>query len=514
MLAACSQSTPPNQTAEAQKNLGPLALATVNEVSDLTPTRATNGWGPVEKNKSNGEAAAGDGRTLSIGGSPYSRGLGVHANSALSYDLGGVCTQFTGEVGIDDEVGNRGSVVFQVFGDGTKLYDSGTLTGADTRKVVNIRVAGVQQFRLVVTDAGDGNAYDHADWAIPRLFCNPQSASSTINVDRAFDSLNNAFLVKNGDARYYKESLNVLSKDYFWRQALDIQVAEDVYVRTGKPEHRALIASLLDTFLQQNQGRSGLYDWDWNEYNDDLLWAGLAFVRGYKITGNVVYLNQAKYAFNRVYDRGWDNALGGGIWWDIRRNDKSALSNSPAVILGILIYESSGEKPYMDKASAIYDWVWANLVDRTTGGVHETKRANGELDSGQNVYTAGAFVSAAQALYRNTGRPSVYADAKRTVDWVIRERTNSSGVMTNGQREGTWQSEFARGVGEFVRENNLWDQYYDWMKRNADAAWSVRRRDLNVSWNRWDAQTPTDDTRAVEAIGAVAMQAVTPDVEP
>ncbi len=69
-------------------------------------------------------------------------------------------------------------------------------------------------------------------------------------------------------------------------------------------------------------------------------------------------------------------------------------------------------------------------------------------------------------------------------------------------------------MGEFVRENNLWAQYYDFMKRNADAAWNMRRTDLNLTWNRWDAQTPQDDTRAVEAIGAVIMQAVTPAATP
>ncbi|WP_407562267.1 hypothetical protein [Streptomyces sp. 184] len=69
-------------------------------------------------------------------------------------------------------------------------------------------------------------------------------------------------------------------------------------------------------------------------------------------------------------------------------------------------------------------------------------------------------------------------------------------------------------MGEFVRENNLWGQYYDFMKRNADAAWYVRRTDLNVSWNRWDEQTPRDDTRTVEATGAVIMQSVTPANRP
>ncbi|NEA40603.1 glycoside hydrolase family 76 protein [Streptomyces sp. SID11385] len=335
----------------------------------------------------------------------------------------------------------------------------------------------------------------------------------TDNAAAAFAAFNNAFLISDGDQRYYKESLDKTTKDYFWRQALDIQAVQDVYDSAPSTQTRDLVGRLLDTFLQQNQGGGGLYDWDWNDYNDDLLWAGLAFARGYKITGNQTYLNQARYAFDRVYDRGWDDALGGGVWWSVEKHEKSALSNSPAVILGCLIYESNGDRWYLDKARAIYDWTWAKLLDRSTGGVHENMQADGTLSSGQTVYSAGAFVSAAQAIYRNQGGGSLFDDAKRTVDWVIRDRT-TNGIMTNGQREGTWQSEFARGMGEFVRENNLWSQYYDFMKRNADAAWNVRRTDLGLTWNRWDAQTPRDDTRAVEAIGAVIMQAVTPATRP
>lgn len=338
-------------------------------------------------------------------------------------------------------------------------------------------------------------------------------APLTVNTDATFDALNRAFLVSNGDRRYYKESLGKTEKDYFWRQALDIQAAEDVYDSSRRPEVRDLIGRLLDTFLQQNQGSGGLYDWNWNDYNDDLLWAGLAFVRGYKITGNRTYLTQAQYAFNRTYDRGWDTALGGGVWWSVDKQEKSALSNSPAAILGVLIFESTGDRGYLDKARAIFDWTWSHLLDRSTGGVHENIQANGTVSSGQTVYSAGAFVGAAQALYRSTGQRSIFDDAKRTTDWVIRERT-ANGIMTNGTREGTWQSEFSRGMGEFVRENNLWDQYYDFMKRNADAAWNARRTDLQLTWNRWDTQTPRDDTRTVEAIGSVIMQAVTPASKP
>ncbi|WP_019586183.1 NPCBM/NEW2 domain-containing protein [Deinococcus apachensis] len=136
---------------------------------------ARNSWGPVELNRSNGEQAAGDGRTLTLNGRTYARGYGTHASSELRFRLGGTnaaqCTRFTADIGVDDEVGSRGSVVFQVYLDGQKAYDSGTMTGASATKRVDLDITGKGELRLVVTDAGNGISYDHADWAGPMVFC-------------------------------------------------------------------------------------------------------------------------------------------------------------------------------------------------------------------------------------------------------------------------------------------------------------------------------------------------------
>jgi hypothetical protein len=111
-------------------------------VSDLTWTSMTNGWGPVEKDMSNGENLAGDGRTLSIRGITFTKGLGAHAASEVDYNLGGGCTTFTATVGIDDEVAPNGSVVFQVWGDGTKLFDSALVTGTMAGKAATADLTG------------------------------------------------------------------------------------------------------------------------------------------------------------------------------------------------------------------------------------------------------------------------------------------------------------------------------------------------------------------------------------
>ncbi|APV50036.1 hypothetical protein BWI17_10280 [Betaproteobacteria bacterium GR16-43] len=154
------------QTNSTSRNIYPGT-----QLSSLTPTGTpVNGWGPIEKDRSNGEQAAGDGKPMIIGGIPFNKGLGVHAPSDVRFNLGGTCTgNFVSDVGVDDEVGDNGSVVFQVYLDGVLAYDSGILRGTDTRRSLSVPVAGKNELRLVVTDAGDGNGFDHADWAAGRI---------------------------------------------------------------------------------------------------------------------------------------------------------------------------------------------------------------------------------------------------------------------------------------------------------------------------------------------------------
>ena len=59
----------------------------VFDVSDLPFTAVANGWGPVEVDLSNGEQFPNDGVLMSIGGTTYPKGLGVHADSQIAVTL-------------------------------------------------------------------------------------------------------------------------------------------------------------------------------------------------------------------------------------------------------------------------------------------------------------------------------------------------------------------------------------------------------------------------------------------
>ena len=65
---------------------------TTSYLSDLPYTVTANGWGPVEKDKSNGEqAATSDGGPITLAGVVFAKGLGTHAASDVRYSMS-TCT--------------------------------------------------------------------------------------------------------------------------------------------------------------------------------------------------------------------------------------------------------------------------------------------------------------------------------------------------------------------------------------------------------------------------------------
>ena len=74
-------------------------------------------------------------------------------------------------VGVDAEVGTNGSVRFSVQADGTVKTTTAVLHGGEAGVPVSVDVSGIQWLDLVTDDGGDGNTYDHVDWADATLVC-------------------------------------------------------------------------------------------------------------------------------------------------------------------------------------------------------------------------------------------------------------------------------------------------------------------------------------------------------
>jgi alpha-galactosidase len=121
------------------------------------------GWATPKAN------ASVDGNPLSIAGVQYKRGVGTHAISRYLLQLDGKGSRFIAFVGLDDEATIRGSVAFYLIGDKKILWESGVMKKNVVAKKADVDISGIQLLGLLVTDGGDGNNYDHADWCDARL---------------------------------------------------------------------------------------------------------------------------------------------------------------------------------------------------------------------------------------------------------------------------------------------------------------------------------------------------------
>jgi hypothetical protein len=132
----------------------------------INPAAVKPNSGELKTNKSFG------GNQLNINGTGYSYGLGVQANSEITYELDQNFKNFTATIGLDNELkiyNEKTGLCFQVFGDGEKLFESEKLTNESQAVSIEIDIHGVDILKLVVQHSGEKMRHGHADWVNPTL---------------------------------------------------------------------------------------------------------------------------------------------------------------------------------------------------------------------------------------------------------------------------------------------------------------------------------------------------------
>jgi len=128
-------------------------------LDEMDLSRMQTGWGEIRINKSV------DGKPLSVGGTTYERGLGVHSIFKYMLSLEGNGRQLTAKVGVDDEMKDKKATVeFIVMGDQQILWQSGVMKAGEPARDVNVNLKGIRKLALYISDGGDNINYDHADW--------------------------------------------------------------------------------------------------------------------------------------------------------------------------------------------------------------------------------------------------------------------------------------------------------------------------------------------------------------
>jgi len=274
----------------------------------------------------------------------------------------------------------------------------------------------------------------------------------------------------------------------WWTGAELLEMAEDAHDNSPTPARQSIVSSSCNGFLSQHGS-----DWTYNEYNDDIAWAVIAFSRAYLITGNPTFRNVAKANFDAMYARGWDtNYFGGGLWWrQSDRQSKNACIQGPATIAACYLYNIYGDTNYLNQAQAVYAWNRRYLFNTNSGAVSDNINTNGNVDTVALTYNQGTFIGGANFLYRATGLPFYYQDAilagRRT-----QNNMTAAGILpewgSNSDLSG-FNGIFVRWMARFAKDQNLWPAFGPWLTTNANAAWSIRNLN-NLAWQKWRTQTP------------------------
>ena len=134
-------------------------------LDELPANRIESDWGTPRARRSV------DGNPLSVGKTKFARGVGTHAESYAAYAVDGKAVSFEALVGMDDESvppgdGSGGaSASFAVFADGRKVAASPVMRSGAAPFALKADLRGAKKVELVVSSAGDGINFDHADWA-------------------------------------------------------------------------------------------------------------------------------------------------------------------------------------------------------------------------------------------------------------------------------------------------------------------------------------------------------------
>src|SRR5262245_10102070 len=132
--------------------------------------------------------------TFKLGGVTYPHAVPLRSDADMTVNLDGAATRFVSMIGVDDGAPPAparadapppppplpGSVVFAVWVDGKKAFESDVMKRADAPKLVSVDLTGAQKLLLAVVDANDGTAGDNAEWAGAAIIMKPGAQAKPV----------------------------------------------------------------------------------------------------------------------------------------------------------------------------------------------------------------------------------------------------------------------------------------------------------------------------------------------
>lgn len=306
---------------------------------------------------------------------------------------------------------------------------------------------------------------------------------------------------------FIKNNAGDISFNY-WPNAHALDVLVDGYLRTKDQSYVGKIKALHDGIKTMN---GGTYS---NVYNDDMLWLANSCLRAYAATNDVDYKNTALY-LKDVIMKSWSNVMGGGITWkQDTPYEKNAVSNAPAAIMMMRLYEIDKNPEYLDWAKKIYSWQKGKLLSYNGIVWDNVSLVNGNevVNQGTYTYNMGTWIGAALRLYHATGDATYLQDAVLSGKTLIvsGKLTSAELLRDEGQGDGgLFKGICVRYFTELIEEKDITDadrkDFVKFLQYNAQTFYrSGIKRPGMFSGSNWGVK-PTGNTDLTTQLSGIML---------
>jgi uncharacterized protein YyaL (SSP411 family) len=204
-----------------------------------------------------------------------------------------------------------------------------------------------------------------------------------------------------------------------------------------------------------------------DKYYDDNAWMVITFIEAWELTKERKYLKRAIEALDFVLS-GWDENLGGGIYWKEDHKSKNTCSNAPSAMAVLCVARHLPE--YYLWAEKILTWTEATL--KASNGLYadniqcDTRKIEGTQWTYNTALMIRSYVAMPEKKYIDEALRLAKASERVFVNpttGAFRDEANFSHLLAEAYLElykithEVWLLQRAESCGKFVLEH-LWDK--------------------------------------------------------
>ncbi|MBC8136465.1 MAG: AGE family epimerase/isomerase, partial [Fibrella sp.] len=239
-----------------------------------------------------------------------------------------------------------------------------------------------------------------------------------------------------------------------------------------------------------------------DKYYDDNQWIVLADLEAFEATRDRSFLREA-WATQKFVLSGWDEKLGGGIYWDLKHQTKNTCSNAPAAASALRLYQLTKDKEQLKWAIKIRDWVKANLRDED-GLYWDNMRLDGNIEKTKWSYNTALMIRTDVLFYQLTGDKASLVSARQSADTGLAAWTDpATGSLHKTDASPIFTHLFCEAL------LRLYDvtkdkKYLEAAQKEADFSYRFARDPKGGYWNDWNAKEHPADERKKLIVNASA----------